>query len=148
MPAFAVPLGTSIILNAFLCCPQDAAKAIAAAVAALDDARGAYAVVEPVQRARLRDAVEAELVAPYEVGGGGGARRETHSLVVRRGSALPMPSFPLSLQALCARDDAAARSLRHPPTAVRAMLTDFLELRDDRDGGGGAGLRSVSFKRR
>ena len=41
---------------------------VAAAVMALDDARGAYAVVDPAQRARVRDAVEAELVAPYEVG--------------------------------------------------------------------------------
>jgi hypothetical protein len=53
---------------------KDAAKAVAAGLAALDDARAAYAVVDGGLRDRVRDAVERELVVPYEVRRGGEER--------------------------------------------------------------------------
>ena len=49
---------------------KDASKAVAAGLTALDDARAAYAVVDGGLRDRVRDAVERELVVPYEVKGG------------------------------------------------------------------------------
>ena len=54
---------------------KDVAKAVAAGLAALDDARAAYAVVDGGLRDRVRDAVERELVVPYEV------RREERAFV-------------------------------------------------------------------
>lgn len=81
---------------------KDAAKAVAAGVAALDDARAAYAVVDPALRARVRGAVEAELVVPYEVRemrekGGGGQQPSRLSLPDQPPHpppSLPSPSAP------------------------------------------------------
>ena len=75
----------------------------------------------------------------------GGGRVER---VVRRSQTTPSLALLPSFQALCAQDDTTARALRHTPAAVRSMLADFLELRDDRDGGAPGVRSAASFKRR
>jgi len=46
---------------------QDAAKSVTAFLQVVDEARGALAIVDDDLRSRVRDAVTAEVVEPYEV---------------------------------------------------------------------------------
>lgn len=107
----------------------------------VDEARGALAVVDDDLRSRVRDAVTAEVVEPYDVRGW---RRE------RRwgGRATPGPpscrtkNHPLRLQLLLSTttDPSILKHLRFSAADVRGLVEggDFFVLRDD-DRGGGTG---------
>jgi len=47
--------------------PQESAKSLSAALQVIDEAKSALAIVDDDLRARVRDAVTAEVVEPYEV---------------------------------------------------------------------------------
>ena len=64
--------GANAQTNTHLSCPfflstQESAKSLTAALQVVDEARSALAIADDDLRARVRDAVTAEVVEPYEV---------------------------------------------------------------------------------
>lgn len=140
---------------------QESAKSLTAALQVVDEARSAFAIADDDLRARVRDAVTAEVVETYEVRSKDEKGRRACNLPSAPIHPLtrlsPPPFFPQLL--LTAVDPALLKYLHYTAADARALVegTDFFVLRDDAAraggnsglaGGGGGGGGGASFKRR
>lgn len=122
--------------------PQESAKSLSAALQVIDEAKSALAIVDDDLRARVRDAVTAEVVEPYEVRRNDGEekRQGPHPLIQAHSSS------HLAQLLLTAAEPAVLKHLRHTAADARALVeaADFFVLRDDAAAGGSAGGGAVS----